>query len=64
MTVWEFDVGVTTHDLLHQGVLVDHYTHVQIEAPTHLEASELAIQMAWTGPEHEDRYVTECLPRI
>lgn len=46
---WEFDVGVSTHDLLKAGVCVDHWTLVQVAAPTHLEAQLIACQMAAAG---------------
>jgi hypothetical protein len=59
MTVWEFDVGVTTQELLKQGVIVDHYVLVQVAADSYLEASQLAIQMAGVVG-----YATECLIRI
>lgn len=59
MTVWEFDVGVATHELLQQGVLVDHYVLVRVAADSYLEASLLAIQMAGVVG-----YATECLLRI
>lgn len=59
MIVWEFDVGVTTQELLHQGVIVDHYVLVQVAAGSYLEASLTAIQMAWCVG-----YATECLLRI
>lgn len=59
MTVWEFDVGVTTHELLRLGVLVDHYVLVRVTAGSYLEASELAIQMGFVVG-----YATECLLRV
>ncbi|MGW3992382.1 hypothetical protein ACWEF6_02730 [Amycolatopsis sp. NPDC004772] len=59
MSVWEFDVGVTTHEQLQGGVLVDHYVRVQVAADGYLEASELAIQMGFVVG-----YATECLLRI
>jgi len=59
VTVWEFDVGVTTHELLRRGVLVDHYVLVRVAAGSYLEASELAIQMGFVVG-----YATECLLRI
>lgn len=59
VSVWAFDVGVTTHELLQQGVLVDHYVLVEVEAPSYLEASRVAIQMAWCVG-----YATECLLRV
>lgn len=58
MSVWEFDVGVTTHEQLRRGVLVDHYVLVRVEAPSYLEASLTAIQMAWCVG-----YATVCLLR-
>jgi len=45
--VYQFDVGVTTHDLLSKGILVDHYVRVELEAPSYHDASLLAIQMGF-----------------
>lgn len=49
MNEWEFDVGVSTHDLLKVGITVAHYTRVQVVAETHLEASLIALEMASAG---------------
>lgn len=49
METWEFDVGVSTHDLLKTGVCVNHWTLVQVTASTHLEAQLIACQMAAVG---------------
>ena len=46
---WEFDVGVSTHDLLKQGVTVRHFTRVTVSASTHAEARCVAAQMAACG---------------
>lgn len=59
MTVWSFDVGLTDHDLLHEGITVREYVGVCIEAPSWVEASCLAIQIVGCHG-----YVTECLDRI
>lgn len=59
MTVWEFDVGVTTHELLHAGVLVDQWLNIRVAADSWLDASRTAIQM---GMCHG--YATECLLRL
>lgn len=59
MTVWEFDIGITTHELLPQGVLVNQWINVRVVAESYLEASRTAIQM---GMCHG--YATECLLRI
>lgn len=59
MTVWEFDVGITTHDLLKVGVLVDQWLNVRVAADSYLDASRIAIQM---GMCHG--YATECLIRL
>lgn len=57
--VWNFDLSVTTHDLLKEGVIVERWIHIIIWAETWLEASLLAIHMAW-----RHGYVTECLTCI
>lgn len=56
MNDWQFDVGVTTHELLQQGVTVAQWTRVQVTAPSYLEASEIAIQMGGIVG-----YATDCL---
>ena len=49
MSEWEFDVGVTTHDLLKESVVVRHYTRVSVSAATYVEARLLACQVAACG---------------
>lgn len=49
MLVWEFDVGVSTHDLLKCGVIIRHFTRVIVSAPTHIEGQCIATQMAACG---------------
>ena len=49
MNEWEFDVGVSTHDLLRQGVVVRHYTRVVVSAETYVEARLVASQLAACG---------------
>lgn len=49
METWEFDVGVSTHDLLKNGIVVHHWTLVHVAAPNHLEARLIACQMAAAG---------------
>lgn len=49
MNVWEFDVGVTTHDLLRVGVTVRHYTRVSVFAQSFTEARLIACQLAACG---------------
>jgi hypothetical protein len=44
--VWEFDVGVSTHELLRAGVLVHHYRRVRVAAASVGEAELLACQLA------------------
>lgn len=56
MREWEFDVGVTTHELLQHGVTVAQWVRVQVLAASWLEASELAIQMGGIVG-----YATHCL---
>lgn len=60
MTVFSFDVGVTTHDLMKQGVLVSHYRRVVVADDDHTSAAITACQMAAL----HGGYVTECLTRI
>lgn len=62
MTIFSFDVGVTTHDKLKQGIIVDHYRRVVVaqDDDDHTAASLTAIQMAGV----HDFYVTDCLTRI
>lgn len=59
MAVYEFDVAVTTHELLIEGVLADHYVWVEVEAPSRLEGSLIALQMA-----NIVGYTTDILDRI
>lgn len=47
--MWEFDVGVSTHDLLRQGVLAHHWTRVTVAAPTFATAQIIACEMAACG---------------
>lgn len=46
VSVYEFDVAVSTHDLLRQGITEAHYVRAWVEADTHNEASIVACQMA------------------
>lgn len=45
-TVWEFDVGVSSHDLLQAGVPVAAWRRVEVAAPSYLEAQLVACQLA------------------
>lgn len=56
MEVWEFDVGVTTHDALKEGHTVLWWFNTRVLAEDYMEASLVAAQMAHVG----DLYVTEC----
>lgn len=47
--VWSFYVGVSTHDLLRQGIVVRHYTKVTVAASTYAEAQDTAAAMAACG---------------
>ena len=47
--VWEFDVGVSTHDLLRIGCIVHHYTRVEVAARTLAEAQDTAAALAACG---------------
>lgn len=49
MSEWEFDIGVSTHDLLREGVVVRHYTRVSVSAETYVEARLVACQLAAAG---------------
>lgn len=49
MQEWEFDVGVSTHDLLREGVTVRHYTRVSVSASSYTEARLVACQLAASG---------------
>ncbi|MBK1785126.1 hypothetical protein [Prauserella cavernicola] len=53
---WEFDVGVTTHELLQQGVTVAQWARVDVAASSYLEAAQLAIQMGGVVG-----YATDCV---
>lgn len=55
MSVWEFDVGVTTHDALKEGCTVLWWLNTRVWADSYAEASLIAAQM---GACHG--YVTEC----
>lgn len=46
MTVWEFDVAVSTHDLLRDGFTVAQWRRVTVAADGYSEASLVALQMA------------------
>lgn len=46
---WEFDIGVSTHDLLRDGVTVRHWTRVHVAAGSYAEARLIACQMAACG---------------
>ncbi len=48
--IWEFDVAVTTHDLLRRGVTVADYRRVIVLAEDYGEASLAAYAMA-SGPD-------------
>lgn len=47
--IYEFDVGVSTHDLLREGCTVHHYTRVEVVADTLAEAQDIAAAMAACG---------------
>ena len=49
MQEWEFDVGVSNHDLLKQGVIVRHYTRVSVATSSYTEARLVACQLAAAG---------------
>lgn len=59
-SIWEFDVGVTTEDLLKEGVLVAQWRRVEVESASYNDASLTAVLMATAG----GAYVTEILVRI
>jgi hypothetical protein len=43
---WEFDVAVSTHDLLQCGISVADYRRVTVEADGYMDASLMALQLA------------------
>jgi hypothetical protein len=43
---WEFDVGVTTHDLLKEGVVVAKWIRVYVWSEDAMDAHLLACQIA------------------
>lgn len=47
--IFEFDVGVSTHDLLRSGVIVRHYVRVQVWSESYTDARLTACQMAACG---------------
>lgn len=49
MSAWEFDVAVSTHDLLKRGVTVANWRRVEVLAESYSEASLTALGMA-CGP--------------
>jgi hypothetical protein len=49
MSVWEFEVGVTTHDDLKRGVTLRHWTRVSAEGRTRDDAALVALQTASCG---------------
>lgn len=55
MTAWQYDVAVTTHELLQLGVTEAQRVRVEVEADTELEASQIAIQMGFIVG-----YATDC----
>ena len=59
--MWEFDVAVSTHDLLRRGVVVADYRRVVIEAESYEDASLTAYGMA-AGP--DGAVITDLLLRI
>lgn len=46
MTVWEFDVAVSTYDLVKVGVLVADWRRVSIASGSYSDASLGALEMA------------------
>lgn len=56
---WAFDVAVSDHELLQQGITVGHRRHFRLseeEFPTWIEASEAAILWGFYYG-----YVTDCV---
>ncbi len=45
MSVWEFDVGVTTHELLQKGVTVAQWVRVHVWSDDAIEAHIIAGQI-------------------
>lgn len=46
MRAWTFDVAVTTHDLLQQGVTCAQWVRVEVLGEGYMDASLLALQLA------------------
>lgn len=49
MNTYEFDVGVSTHDWLRVGVMIHHWTVVEVVAASRNEAALVAAQVASCG---------------
>ncbi len=49
MAVWEYDIGLATHDSLREGWTVHHWTRVVVVADTELDARLMACQVAACG---------------
>lgn len=45
--VWDFEVALSSHALLRQGVTEVEHLRIQVAAPTSFAASLIAIQMAY-----------------
>jgi len=60
-TVWEFDIAVTTHKLLKQGITVAAYRQITVLAATYTDASLIAYALA-AAPDNAT--VTDILLRL
>lgn len=49
LSVWSYDVAVSTHEDLREGWLVHHWTRVTVAAESESEARLIACQMAACG---------------
>lgn len=57
--IWEFDIALTTHDLLKRGVLAHRWTTVRVHASTFEEGRLVATQIVSCHG-----YVTDALLKI
>jgi hypothetical protein len=55
MHPWQFDVSITTHELLQLGVTEAQRIRVEVSAPAERDATLLAVQMGFVAG-----YVTDC----
>ncbi len=49
MNIFEYDVAVSSHDWLKQGVTIHHWTRITVAAETELEARLIACELGSCG---------------